>query len=450
MKINNVQRKSSLQLVVNDYIKSITPKKFEKVLIYYGYPVAIQSAWQPEKAISIYKNYDLIVFGDTYANPEHEVFESTVQIFSGLKYNYPSIKLVGYVPIGGELGANLSIQQIKTKIDEWASINADGIFLDEFGYDYQVTRERQNEIISYVKSKGKFVFVNSWNDDYIYSSLPITLDWIEDFEPNPNSLPPLLDENDYSLYENLFWNINPDTNILTAATPFRINQAYQYFNLIQDEYETTYYNKFKTKVISLDAIPDDVPLAQQQYMQTFSVFGAKTLNLTGLAFGDKNWGSTGYFYEWDLPDFNLAEIAAHATELKEKTINEIVIPYSYTSIINGYKIELVIDVDDGEDRVYDETKRYIKINEVKVSNGWETVFSFKEAVVNVRDYVAQIGTEITQTKEAVDLVLPSLQTSEAIVTQARTEVLAAKAEIDPIYNDIKGLVSGFQYEDIEW
>ena len=46
--------------------------------------------------------------------------------------------------------------------------------------------------------------MNSWEDQYLYSTAPIMLDWLPNFKPNPNGISCVLGENDYSLYENLF------------------------------------------------------------------------------------------------------------------------------------------------------------------------------------------------------------------------------------------------------
>lgn len=65
----------------------------KKVCLYYGYPIAINEAWNVSKAVDIYKNYDIIVFGDKYNAPNQEVYSSAVQIIKILKSDYLDIEI---------------------------------------------------------------------------------------------------------------------------------------------------------------------------------------------------------------------------------------------------------------------------------------------------------------------------------------------------------------------
>ena len=189
-------------------INDLNGKPIEKVLLYYGYPIAINNVWNVEDAVSIYQTYDIVIFGDTYQNPTHSEYESTVAIIQKLAEVAPEVRVVGYVPIGLHpdwINSNLPMEELKNRVNQWNAIGVHGIFLDEFGYDYYVTRERQNEIVGYCHDLGKFVFANSWSIDYCFSKEPMEMDWMEGFSPNPNGISPLLNENDYYLYENLFY-----------------------------------------------------------------------------------------------------------------------------------------------------------------------------------------------------------------------------------------------------
>ena len=101
----------------------------KKVCLYYHYPIAINEAWDVSKAVDIYKNYDIIVFGDECNAPNQEVYFSTVQIIKILRSDYPDIEIFEQVPCttsGG--GKNLSTHQIKALIDSWHDITLIGIF----------------------------------------------------------------------------------------------------------------------------------------------------------------------------------------------------------------------------------------------------------------------------------------------------------------------------------
>ena len=141
----------------------------EKVMLYYGYPNAINNSWDVNNSANIYKDYDVCIFGDGYCLPTHEAHAETVEIFRILKRISPDTRIVGYVPIGVQnvgSDSNLSMDELKRRVDLWKAIGADGIFLDEYGYDYGVTRARQNEIVSYCHDRGMFVFANSWSIEY--------------------------------------------------------------------------------------------------------------------------------------------------------------------------------------------------------------------------------------------------------------------------------------------
>ena len=51
------------------------------LLVYYGYPVAFKGIWDAAAvAAEIAANYDYWVVGDTYQDPAHEEYASTVSI----------------------------------------------------------------------------------------------------------------------------------------------------------------------------------------------------------------------------------------------------------------------------------------------------------------------------------------------------------------------------------
>jgi|GEM_PF-5769165 len=74
---------------------------------------------------------------------------------------------------------------VATRVAQWCNMGAIGIFLDEFGFDYQNDRARQNRAIEIVHNSGKFVVANAWDPDEVFSGSPTSL----------------LDANDYYFYE---------------------------------------------------------------------------------------------------------------------------------------------------------------------------------------------------------------------------------------------------------
>lgn len=132
----------------------------KKLLVYYGYPISFKGIYTNQGVIDeIGNNYKYWVVGDGLGNAAHEEYVSTVEIVTGVRAK--GVKVYGYVPIG-QSTSNLTMAQIQARIDEWTVVGVDGIFLDEFGFDYQNTRTRQVDAVNYVKSKGLPYCANAW------------------------------------------------------------------------------------------------------------------------------------------------------------------------------------------------------------------------------------------------------------------------------------------------
>lgn len=146
---------------LKDYILSgnNSVPELQKLLVYYGYPIAYKGIWNTNLVISEISKFKYWVVGDTYGDPTHEEFASTSAIIAGVKAN--GVKVYGYVPIGLSTSA-LNLAQMQTRVDQWDNLNVDGIFLDEFGFDYSNTRQRQIDIVNYVHSKGLPYCANAW------------------------------------------------------------------------------------------------------------------------------------------------------------------------------------------------------------------------------------------------------------------------------------------------
>lgn len=140
--------------------KPSTAPRLARLLIYYGYPIAWRGLWAAPAVIAdIAAHCDTWVVGDTYQSPTHPEYASTVSIINGVRGK--GVKVYGYVPIGVST-SNRSISTMQTAIDQWVAIGVDGIFLDEFGFDYQNTRTRQKTMVDYVHSKGLPYVANAW------------------------------------------------------------------------------------------------------------------------------------------------------------------------------------------------------------------------------------------------------------------------------------------------
>lgn len=183
--------------------------------IYYGYPSLVNgSNGDVAKAAAVFKPFDVIVFGDTIEHSTHSDHAKTQQIISMLKPN--GNKIFGYVPIGTNGADRLSMAQIKQNVDEWQAMGVYGIFLDEYGFDYGVTRAKQNEIVGYIHGKGLKVFANSW----------VPADALGDKNEVGNSQPPLLGTGDLYLMES--WIVEGGSVQPTSQWVTKADQALSY------------------------------------------------------------------------------------------------------------------------------------------------------------------------------------------------------------------------------
>lgn len=459
-----VESKGTLERISKSEIVPENKNNIEKVLLYYGYPIAINGAWSTENACNIYKNYDVCVFGDEYNDPAHETHDESLLIFNRLKQVSPNTKIVGYVPIGLDPSwpdSNLTMEQLIQRVDWWADMGVDGVFLDEYGYDYYVTRERQNSIVSYCKSKGLFVFANSWSIEYVFNPDPMTIDWMPDFDPNPNGLAPLLDENDYYLYENLFYTTEKQSDgslSLECASVWRIDDVLHYYTSPKID-NKTYYEYYGTKICSLDGIPSNMDVTHKNILQSISIIGAAILNITAVAFGDENWGSGGYYHQWDLPELDLATTGLNGVSVDTKPYTkedgtQSSFPYKWSANINGHTYSIVFDIDNPDDRIWVDGKRYATSNDIVVENVWMTIFNFQSTVREASESASEAIQIANKIKADVDAVIPTLTQAEAnikaVVAEAQTKINEATKQLEAGLEDLSAVTSGFGFKEIQW
>jgi len=172
--------------------KPVAPKK---LLIYYGDPIAYKDLYNTKLIADEISQYNLWVCGDGYQDPTHEAYKTTVQIIKQVRTN--GTKVYGYIPIGVNT-YNRSLDELYTAIDNWIKIGVDGIFIDEFGFDYEVSRERQVSVVNYIH-KNKLPYIANawvWEDVNIDNVNDLPSDWesddwrIENYKKyNPNNIP---------------------------------------------------------------------------------------------------------------------------------------------------------------------------------------------------------------------------------------------------------------------
>lgn len=354
-------KREKIKSIISKLKRSNNTYSLKKVCFYYGVPALLNDINEINEVVKIYSKYDIVVFGDEYQLESNEYYESTKQLIRNLRELNSELEIFGYVPCAAENGGkNLDIDDIKLLIDKWNKLGVTGIFYDEFGYDYGNTRKRQNTLISYGKEYGLNAFVNSWRDDYVFSSEPMVLDWMGNFEPNPNRIEPIIDKNDYALYENLFWGVNANTQV--GSNTESLYRAYEYFNVAKDEYQMTYHKRFGTRIISLDGIYSKLEKDKKNELMSISCLGSILLNIDGVAFGNENWGSDGYFEEFILPDMEVIN------SIEKHDVRCIYDEYArgYKCNLNGYKFELTWDVNPKVETIIEDGIRKIKLNESEI------------------------------------------------------------------------------------
>jgi hypothetical protein len=159
-------------------------------LIYYGYPSAINGATTLAAAAATLASYNYVVLGDTLELASSADHNNTVAILSNPVLAHTTV--FGYIDLGVST-QNLSIQEIENRIDEWKATGAQGIFLDDYGYDFGVTRARQNTIVAYAHSDGLVVAANAFNPADAFDS--------QVDANNPSGATTVLDASDFYLYE---------------------------------------------------------------------------------------------------------------------------------------------------------------------------------------------------------------------------------------------------------
>lgn len=135
----------------------IIPKK---LAIFYAYPSTVNGTYSVNGAIAVFNQYDIIVFGAGLEEISHPDHLNTEQIINNSSPNY-----YGYID------STLANNVIKNKISKWAKMGVVGIFMDRFGFDFGLTRGKQNYILNEIHGKNLIAFVNAWNPDDVFQQV---------------------------------------------------------------------------------------------------------------------------------------------------------------------------------------------------------------------------------------------------------------------------------------
>lgn len=132
-----------------------------RFLIYYGIPITVNGSATAQSAAAVFSQYDTVVFGDGLEDPVSPNNANTAAVIAAMKVNKPGIQVYGYIDLGVTTQNN-SIPTITTKIGQWKTTGATGIFLDDAGYDFHTSRQRQNDAIDAVHAASVPVILNAF------------------------------------------------------------------------------------------------------------------------------------------------------------------------------------------------------------------------------------------------------------------------------------------------
>lgn len=241
-----------------------------RLLIYYGIPKAVNHVWDENRAAEIFAQYDVLVFGENLEEPTHPHHHSTQHVLSFARRIEPHIRVYGYVDLGVTT-VNHSMAALKDKVRKWKALGADGIFLDDAGFDYGVSRARLNETVRYVHELGLSAFINAWDPDDVMGSAVHPL-------YNPNGAATALDRRDIYLLEDFLL----PTDINAGNSPSAFHPSFRE----KMDASLRYRTQLGVKLMSVSSIDYTryTPLALRKFFRLNEVTaGVFSLDAYGIA-----------------------------------------------------------------------------------------------------------------------------------------------------------------------
>jgi len=151
----------------------------------------VQNIDNVDHAIEILSRFKYLIC----AEPGH-LADKEILVADGIK---SKVKIFGYIDMGGDVLP--SLESLTSELDNIKKNGWYGVFIDQFGYDYGETRERQNTVVIYAHSIGLKCFVNAW---HIEDAFGMEADAVH----NPNQSESALGEGDWYLLESFLTRID--------------------------------------------------------------------------------------------------------------------------------------------------------------------------------------------------------------------------------------------------
>ncbi len=134
----------------------------KKLAIFYAYPSTVNNTYSVPGAVSVFNDYDLVVFGAGIEESSHPDHTKTKNIIKDSQM--ANTEVYGYID------STRTVADFKNRVVSWKNMGVKGIFCDQFGYDFGTTRVKQNSLISYIHSKSLKAIVDAWDPDDVFST----------------------------------------------------------------------------------------------------------------------------------------------------------------------------------------------------------------------------------------------------------------------------------------
>ncbi|UHA75203.1 hypothetical protein [Paenibacillus sp. 481] len=196
-------------------MESLPSQPKQRLLIYYGIPENVNGTEDIKQAAQLFAGYDVIVFGAGLEEPDSPHHLPTKSLLTELRKIAPRTSVYGYIDLGVTTN-NFPMWLIAEKLDKWKRLGAKGVFYDDAGYDYDVSRQRLNSAVQLAHNLKMPTFMNAWNPDDILASAV-------DNEFNPRGEATKLGPNDMYLAESFLetTDITQPDNVSAFRPEFR-------------------------------------------------------------------------------------------------------------------------------------------------------------------------------------------------------------------------------------
>jgi hypothetical protein len=261
------------------------------MLIYYGWLSGFNydvNAWNLEKVSQDIAKYRLVLLGSGLQDPSHGDYTNTQTVITRLKILNPNIQTFGYV------AADATFSDFTGKVDQWGQLGVHGIFMDQAGYDYGLTRSEFNQRVDYVhdRTSTNSCFVNSWNTNHVLGT-----------------------ENDPSYPNSTYNDTSAESNLET--TDWVLLESYP-INTVSygDGYESrsdwatrgvtmnTLRSKYAVNFASANIIAND--RTDGTALCSFAFLSSMMWSLDGFGTSDTNYGSSSSIVKyWPRPQVHL-------------------------------------------------------------------------------------------------------------------------------------------------